>query len=158
MAKAFDTVRHDNMNLVYKFFNVGTWLTNALNTISTGRTAVVLLENGLTTQPFSLGTGFPQGNPPSPNQFNMSDQIFLFKLELDSRIQKIIPTPSPRLMLALDGGRPPVPVPLPVPVPGIGPVQVAGGRGGDAYTVQKNHEGIPVPLKLLLMMQHQWES
>jgi hypothetical protein len=36
MAKAFDTVRHDYMNLVYKFFNVGAWLTNALNTISTG--------------------------------------------------------------------------------------------------------------------------
>jgi hypothetical protein len=46
MAKAFDTVRHDFMNLVYKFFGLGDWIIKALNTISTGRSAVILLDNG----------------------------------------------------------------------------------------------------------------
>jgi hypothetical protein len=46
MAKAFDTVQHNFMNYVYKFFGLGDWLISALNTISTGRTAAILLENG----------------------------------------------------------------------------------------------------------------
>jgi hypothetical protein len=89
MAKAFDTVRHDFMNYVYKFFGLGDWLISALNTISTGRTAAILLENGGLTERFVLGTGFPQGNPPSPNQFNICQQIFIYKLEFDNRIEKI---------------------------------------------------------------------
>jgi hypothetical protein len=48
MAKAFDTVRHDFVNDVYRFFGFGPWLINALNTKSTGRTARIILEDGST--------------------------------------------------------------------------------------------------------------
>jgi exonuclease III len=89
MAKAFDTVRHDFMNNVYKFFGIGPNLIKILNTVSTGRTAALIRDDGSTSQPFPLGTGFPQGSPPSPNQFNICEQIVLFKFELDTRITKI---------------------------------------------------------------------
>jgi hypothetical protein len=63
----------------------------------------------LTGQPFNLGSGFPQGSPPSPNQFNICEQLIIFKFELDPRIKKIKPlVPLPVLA--------PVPVPVPVPV------------------------------------------
>jgi exonuclease III len=83
MAKAFDTVRHDYMTLVYKFFGLGNNMIKMLNTISTGRTAYILSDEGEPTQPFILGTGFPQGNAPSPNQFNIGEQIFILKCEFD---------------------------------------------------------------------------
>jgi hypothetical protein len=89
MAKAFDTVRHECMTHVYRFFGFGPWLINALNTISTGRTASILLKDGSLSEAFRLGSGFPQGSPPSPNQFNFVEQLLIFKLELDPRIKKI---------------------------------------------------------------------
>jgi exonuclease III len=89
MAKAFDTVRHDYMLHVYKFFGFGDNIIKMLNTISTGRTAVILTDEGEPTLPFALGTGFPQGNSPSPNQFNIGEQILIFKCEFDTRLKKI---------------------------------------------------------------------
>jgi hypothetical protein len=90
MVKAFDTVRHDFVEHVYNFFGIGPWMSKALKTIATGRTAVILLDSGSTTEEFKLGSGFPQGNPPSPNQFNIVQQLFLFKLELDPNIKRIM--------------------------------------------------------------------
>jgi hypothetical protein len=119
MAKAFDTVRHDFVDEVYKFFGFGPWLTNALNTISTGRTACVILGGGRTSAPFDLRSGFPQGNPPSPDQFNLCQQIFLFKLELDPRIKRL------KIPDLLPG---PVMLPIPAPAPGLVPVPVPGHR------------------------------
>jgi exonuclease III len=125
MAKAFDTVRHDYMNLVYKFFGLGNNLIKMINTISTGRSACIIKEDGTTTAPFRLSTGFPQGNPPSPNQFNLGEQILILKFELDPRIQPIknLPIQIQRPVLHNFGvpanGVPalaPVPVALPVPV------------------------------------------
>jgi hypothetical protein len=88
-----------------------------LNTISTGRTAGIILEEGELSPPFQLGTGFPQGNAPSPNQFNIGDQILIFKIELCNQIESIF-SPDPDRA----GGPVPVPVPapvlLPVPAPG----------------------------------------
>jgi hypothetical protein len=89
MAKAFDTVRHDYMRHVYKFFNLGENLIKMLTVIATGRSACIIKDSGETTAPFQLGTGFPQGNPPSPSQFNMGEQILIFKIELDPRIRPL---------------------------------------------------------------------
>jgi hypothetical protein len=130
MAKAFDTVRHDYMLHVYKFFGLGPNLIKMLNTISTGRTACIIKDNGLTTPTFSLGTGFPQGSPPSPNQFNFGEQLLIFKIELDPRIKPIkitsqinvpylAPAPVHWIPEVRDPG--PVPVPLPLPVPATRP-------------------------------------
>jgi hypothetical protein len=103
MAKAFDTVRHDYMSHVYKFFGFGNNLINMLNVISTGRTAVIIKDDGSTSPPIRLGTGFPQGNSPSPNQFNIGEQILIFKIELDPRIKSIRNGPLDR-PLAMPGG------------------------------------------------------
>jgi hypothetical protein len=70
MAKAFDTVRHSFAKQCYKFFGIGDYMIKMLETVS-------------------LGTGFPQGSPPSPNQFNIQEQILIFKIELDPRIKRI---------------------------------------------------------------------
>jgi hypothetical protein len=142
MAKAFDTVRHDFVNEVYKFFGLGPWLINALNTISTGRTASIILGGGRTTAPFVLGSGFPQGNPPSPNQFNLVQQIFLFKMELDPRIERLkIVTLGPQLPVR---DLAPAPVPVPVPVPdGDGLVVVPDPVPVPAAAVAP----IPVPVR-----------
>jgi hypothetical protein len=90
MAKAFYTVHHDYIQYVYKFFGFGDNLISMLNTISTGRTAAILTDDGIPTAPFNLRTGFPQGNAPSPNQFNIGEQILIFKFEFDPRIKGIV--------------------------------------------------------------------
>jgi hypothetical protein len=106
MAKAFDTVRHDYMDKVYKFFGFGDNLIKMLNVISTGRTAHFIKEDGRTSPPISLGTGFPQGNAPSPNQFNIGEQILIFKIELDSNIRGIMNMFNniPRIIAGAPGG------------------------------------------------------
>jgi hypothetical protein len=131
MAKAFDTVRHDYMNLVYKFFGVGNNFIKMLNTISTGRTASIILEEGELSPPFQLGTGFPQGNAPSPNQFNIGDQILIFKIELCNQIESLF-SPDPD-----HAGSPvPIPVPAPVllPVPAPGNQRTYGANESDRQT------------------------
>jgi Reverse transcriptase (RNA-dependent DNA polymerase) len=101
MAKAFDTVRQDFMDHVYKFFGVGEKFRRMLNTITLNRFASIILEDGSLTRPFRLGTGFPQGNNPSPKQFNMIAQIFIFKIEFDPRIQPVrLPAPAQPLPVA----------------------------------------------------------
>jgi hypothetical protein len=115
MAKAFDTVRHDFMEKVYKFYGIGPKMIKFLNAISTGRTAAILREDGSTARPIQLRTGFPQGSPPSPDEFNICEQILLLKFEFDSNIEKI----KPNGILAAGG---PVPVPIPVPAPPPVPV------------------------------------
>jgi hypothetical protein len=123
MAKAFDTVRHDYMTHVYRFFGLGENFINMLNVISTGRTAHIIKEDGSTSPPIILGTGFPQGNSPSPNQFNIGEQILIFKIELDANIRAIKNNNLGILRpfrFQADG---PVPAPFPVQGPGPGPAQ-----------------------------------
>jgi hypothetical protein len=104
MAKAFHTVRHDYMVHVYRFFGFGENLIKMLNLISTGRTAHIIKDDGSTLPAIHLGTGFPQGNAPSPNQFNIGEQILIFKFELDPRIRAIKKSNIEQLPRFGDGG------------------------------------------------------
>jgi hypothetical protein len=127
MAKAFDTVRHDFTTMVYKHFRFGDNLIRMLNTISTKRSAAILREDGSPTTSFQLGTGFAQGNAPSPNQFNICEQIFIFKCEFDPAIKCIKPfNQIGRLPYGLPAPVP-GPAPAPVPVPALVPVPVPEG-------------------------------
>jgi exonuclease III len=90
MAKAFDTVKHEFATETYKFFGIGNNLINTLNTISTNRSASIILDNGTYSDPFDLGSGFPQGAATSPKQFNSVEQVLIFKIEFDPRIKRII--------------------------------------------------------------------
>jgi Reverse transcriptase (RNA-dependent DNA polymerase) len=78
MAKAFDTVRHDYMQQVYKFFGFGNRFINLIETLTINRNAGIIWDDGSISNTFDLGTGNGQGNPPSPLQFNFCIQILFF--------------------------------------------------------------------------------
>jgi exonuclease III len=88
MQKAFDSVRHDFMREVYKFFGFPENFIKILEVFTTGRKACIMLENGLSEE-FDLGLGSTQGNGPSPLQFNFCEQILIFKIEFDDRIKSV---------------------------------------------------------------------
>jgi hypothetical protein len=88
-AKAFDSVRHDFMRKCFEFFGFPEQFINILEIFTTNRTASVILEDGNLSQAFNLEIGNTQGNGPSPLQFNICEQILLFKLELNPRIRPI---------------------------------------------------------------------
>ena len=91
MAKAFDTLNHSFLSECYNFFNLGPIFTNMMETVGSSRTASIILEDGCLSESFPLETGRPQGEILSPNQYNIGNQILLFKLELDPGILSIYP-------------------------------------------------------------------
>jgi hypothetical protein len=93
-AKAFDTVSHEFVQEVYKFFGFGDRFINMLNITTMGRNATIILENDNLSASFPLRTGFQQGNGPSPLQFNFCEQILIFKLEYDPNIRCISWVPN----------------------------------------------------------------
>ena len=125
--KAFDSVRHDFMMEVYKFWGIGNNFSNVLKLITTGRNATIKFDNGSLSRKINLETGAPQGNSPSPLQYNFCEQIAILKLELDPRVASIynhhlVPRPPPLgggldNRQRADGGPGPEPVPEEAPVP-----------------------------------------
>jgi hypothetical protein len=87
-SKAFNSVRHDFMRKCLEFFEVPEGFIRILEIFTTNRTASVLLD-GLISKKFDLEIGNTQGNGPSPLQFNICEQILLFKIELDPRIRSV---------------------------------------------------------------------
>jgi hypothetical protein len=94
MLKAFDTLNHNFIKAVFKFFNLGNYLTNWLNILGNKRQASIILEDGHFSKTINLGTDRAQGDNLSPFIFNFCEQILIFKLELDNRILQI-PRPIP---------------------------------------------------------------
>ena len=88
-SRAFDTISHKYMSEVYKFFGFGENFINVMDTIGTGRTAAILFEDGEISQNFDLETGRPQGDGPSPLQYNMGEEIVLLKIELDPQVASV---------------------------------------------------------------------
>jgi Reverse transcriptase (RNA-dependent DNA polymerase) len=88
-AKAFDTILHGYVRETFKFFGVGNKFLDMLDTLGTNRSAQIILDNNKLSRPFNLGTGRPQGDCTSPIEFNVGEQILLFKIELDTRIQSV---------------------------------------------------------------------
>jgi hypothetical protein len=88
-AKAFDTIWHGFVRASYKFFGVGDTFLNMLDTLGTNRQAQIILPGGKISNPFTLGTGRPQGGNLSPLEFNAGEQILILKLELDPLIKSV---------------------------------------------------------------------
>jgi exonuclease III len=88
-AKAFDTIWHGFVRASYKFFGIGENFLDMMDTLGTGRSACILLDDNKYSRTFDLGTGRPQGDVPSPNQFNGGEQVLIFKIELDPGIASI---------------------------------------------------------------------
>jgi hypothetical protein len=89
MAKAFDSLDHNFIKAVYRFFGLGDTIINWLNLLGNQRMACIMVGDGSFTGTFNLDTGRAQGDNLSPNIFNFCEQILIFKLELDNRIVRI---------------------------------------------------------------------
>jgi exonuclease III len=87
--KAFDTVYHGFIRDAYRFLGLGQEMLNIFDTLGTNRTACIILENGKVSKRFNLNTGRPQGEILSPVQFNVGEQILLFRIELDPAVSSV---------------------------------------------------------------------
>jgi hypothetical protein len=99
-AKAFDTISNAYMVQAYKFFGFGQNMIKMLNVLGSQRTACILFDGGTLSRPFPLQRGRTQGNGPSPCEYNIGQQILLFKLEFCSELQGVfnhmlVPRPMP---------------------------------------------------------------
>jgi hypothetical protein len=88
-SKAFDSVDHGYMEKVYAFFGFGDRIQRWLKSIGTNRMACIQLEDGKVSDPFNLDKGHAQGDSPSPLLYNLAAQIQIFKIELNSDIERI---------------------------------------------------------------------
>jgi hypothetical protein len=53
-----------------------------MDTIGTGRTTSIIYDDGSLSTEFDLETDRPQGDGPSPLQYNMGEEIVLLNLSL----------------------------------------------------------------------------
>jgi hypothetical protein len=88
-SKAFDSVDHNYMEKVYRFFGFGDRIMRWLKSIGTGRLACIQLEQGAVSETFELGRGHAQGDSPSPLLYNLAAQIQIFKIELCPNVVKL---------------------------------------------------------------------
>jgi hypothetical protein len=88
-AKAFDSISHKYMREVYKFFGFGPNFVKLLETLGNNRTACIAFDDGSFLAPFELECGRAQGNTSSPTEYNMGQQILLFKIELCPEIKSL---------------------------------------------------------------------
>ena len=89
MAKAFDTLSHGFLSECYKFFGLGDYFINMIETVGRNRTASIILDSGELSPAFNLETGRPQGEILSPNTYNIPNQILLFRIELDKNVASV---------------------------------------------------------------------
>jgi Reverse transcriptase (RNA-dependent DNA polymerase) len=87
--KAFDSVRHDFMRCVLKFFNFPDKFIRIIEVFTTNRTARIILADGKLLEEIPLEINSTQGNAPSPLQFNFCEQIFIFKIEFDDGFESV---------------------------------------------------------------------
>jgi len=78
--KAFDSVEHQFIFNVLKFFNFGPNFINMINTLLSNRESVVIVGDGYTS-PFSIKRGTPQGDRISPYLFIIVIEILLIKIK-----------------------------------------------------------------------------
>jgi hypothetical protein len=88
-SKAFDSVDHQYIEKVFRFFNFGGRFISWLKTIGTNRKACVILGSGKKSDLFDLLKGTAQGDCPSPIIYNICAQILIFKIELSEDIRKL---------------------------------------------------------------------
>jgi hypothetical protein len=88
-AKAFDSVSHKYMHYVYEFFGFGPNFIKLLETLGNNRTACIAFEDGSHSAEIELGCGRAQGNTSSPMEYNMAQQIVIFKIELCPEVRSV---------------------------------------------------------------------
>jgi hypothetical protein len=88
-SKAFDSVSHVYMHYVYVFFGFGPNFIKLLETLGNNRTACIAFDDGSHSQEILLECGRAQGNTSSPAEYNMAQQIVLFKIELCPEVRGV---------------------------------------------------------------------
>ncbi len=88
-AKAFDSVSHRYMHYVYSFFGFGPNFIKLLETLGNNRTACITFEDGSHSAEIALECGRAQGNTSSPVEYNMAQQIVIFKIELCPEVRNV---------------------------------------------------------------------
>jgi hypothetical protein len=73
----------------YRFFVINEKFLDIMDTQGTGRMSRIIFDDDTLSRCFNLETGRPQGDCPSPLQFNAGDQILLFKIELDPELESV---------------------------------------------------------------------
>jgi hypothetical protein len=73
------------LNFLDLVLNLRKWL----NSFGCNRQACIILDGGDYSRYFQLERGRPQGDNLSPNSFNFSEQILIFRLELSNKIRPI---------------------------------------------------------------------
>ena len=89
LHKAFDSLYHGFMREVYKFFGFGEYFIKLSETLGNNRTAKIIFDSGNFSESINLECGRPQGDGPSPRQFNMAQQICIIKIECDPVIKSV---------------------------------------------------------------------
>jgi Reverse transcriptase (RNA-dependent DNA polymerase) len=87
--KAFDSILHDFCTDAYRFFGFGEEFIGMMETLGNSREAAIILEDGTLSRPFKLGRGRAQGDCPSPQQYNIGENILLLKIEFDPEFKKL---------------------------------------------------------------------
>ena len=87
--KAFDSIFHGYCTDAYRFFGFGENFIDMMNVLGTNRVARVIMEDGSLSSEVKLDRGRPQGDSPSPRQYNIGQQICLLKIEFDPRISRL---------------------------------------------------------------------
>ncbi len=88
-AKAVDSVSHRYMHYVYSFFGFGPNFIKLLETLGNNRTACIAFEDGSHSAEIALECGRAQGNTSSPVEYNMAQQIVIFKIELCPEVRNV---------------------------------------------------------------------
>jgi hypothetical protein len=66
LHKAFDSVYHEFMREVYRFFGFGEYFIRLSETLGNGRCARIILDSGKYSEQIELARCRPQGDSPSP--------------------------------------------------------------------------------------------
>jgi hypothetical protein len=88
-SKAFDCISHNYMREVYRFFGFGTNFTRMMEVLCNNREACIMFDDGSFSKQIRFEQGRAQGNGPSPIEYNMGQQILLFKIELAPGIRSV---------------------------------------------------------------------
>jgi hypothetical protein len=77
--KAFDSIEHDAIKTILRFFNFGEFMVKMVSTLLNKRTARIILDEGY-SETFNIERGTPQGDRSSPYIFIICMEVLLMKI------------------------------------------------------------------------------
>jgi len=84
-VKAFDSIEHEYIKNVLRFFNFGPNFVNMVGTLINKRTARIIVDGGY-SDTFEIGRGTPQGDRSSPYLFLLCIEVLLMKIKSETGV------------------------------------------------------------------------